>query len=166
MLRITSIRNAALVGALLALTGGGAALASAPASHVVSAVSIQKSAVSTAAEPLEATDTDNVQEGDQTTPDTGTEPVETTDTDTLQEGDQTTPDTGTVDSAASAVSTLSTSAVAPAAAAAAPDASAEPTTPETGTEAPGTETEAANDGPGGHEDPAGQNVDHQFDGEE
>ncbi len=31
-----------------------------------------------------------------------------------------------------------------------------------GSEAAGTEA----DGPGGHEDPAGQNVDHQFDGEE
>jgi hypothetical protein len=52
------------------------------------------------------------------------------------------------------------SAAAPAAA-----APAEPTTPETGAETPGTET-GPSDGPGGHEDPAGQNVDHQFDGEE
>jgi hypothetical protein len=57
------------------------------------------------------------------------------DTDNLQEGDQTTPDVpGEADAAGEAA-----------------EAGAE-----TGTEA---------DGPGGHEDPAGE-VDHQFDGEE
>ncbi len=58
------------------------------------------------------------------------------DTDTLQAGDQTTPD---VAGAAEAAGT-------------------EPA----GTEPAGTEA----DGPGGHADPADQNVDHQFDGEE
>ena len=58
------------------------------------------------------------------------------DTDTLQEGDQTTPD------AAGAAETAGEA-------------------PE-GSEAVGAES----DGPGGHEDPAGQNADHQFDGEE
>ena len=58
------------------------------------------------------------------------------DTDTLQEGDQTTPDV------AGAAETAGEA-------------------PE-GSEAVGAES----DGPGGHEDPAGQNADHQFDGEE
>jgi len=63
-----------------------------------------------------------------------------TDTDTLQQGDQTTPDVaGAADSAAE------------------PAGAASEGTAESATEA---------DGPGGHADPAGQNVDHQFDGEE
>lgn len=65
------------------------------------------------------------------------EPVETTDTDALQEGDQTTPD-----------------------AAEAPEA------PEAeGKEAPESEG-SEKDGPGGHEDADGADVDHQFEGEE
>ena len=99
------------------------------------------------------------------------EPVEAVgaDTDTLQQGDQTTPDVNGTDVTGSAVSTVKAAskvkATAGTPAAAAP---AEPTTPETGAETPetGTGTEAASDGPGGHEDPAGQNVDHQFDGVE
>ncbi len=65
------------------------------------------------------------------------EPVEATDTDTLQEGDQTTPD------------------VAEAPAAAGNEAAEAP-------QAAGAEKDA----PGGHADADGQNVDHQFDGEE
>ena len=67
-----------------------------------------------------------------------------TDADTLQQGDQTTPDVaGAAESPAEAPATAETTgAEAP--------------------EAPGVEA----DGPGGHEDPAGQNVDHQFDGVE
>jgi len=73
------------------------------------------------------------------------------DTDTLQVGDQTTPDVaGTATIKASETATSETAAEAPA-----------------GTEAAGTEAAgAASDGPGGHADPAGQNVDHQFDGQE
>ena len=67
-----------------------------------------------------------------------------TDADTLQQGDQTTPDVGGPGSAAEAAGEA-----------------AKEATPETGTE---TGTQA--DGAGGHEDPAGQNVDHQFDGAE
>jgi len=64
------------------------------------------------------------------------------DTDTLQEGDQTTLDiAGSDESAVEA-----------------PDAAGAAEAPE----AAGTEA----DGPGGHADPEGQNVDHQFDGEE
>jgi hypothetical protein len=65
------------------------------------------------------------------------------DTDTLQEGDQTTPDVADAPEPADASSE---------AAAEAPE----------GTEVAGAES----DGPGGHQAPAGQNVDHQFDGEE
>ena len=75
------------------------------------------------------------------------------DTDTLQQGDQTTPDVaGAVDSAVTAkaltASTTTTAETAPAGS--------------EGSEVAGAET----DGSGGHQDPAGQNVDHQFDGEE
>ncbi len=77
------------------------------------------------------------------------------DTDTLQAGDQTTPDVaGAAESTTEAAGTEAAGA-------------AESTTEAAGTETAGTEaagTEA--DGPGGHADPAGQNVDHQFDGEE
>ena len=72
-----------------------------------------------------------------------------TDADTLQQGDQTTPDVAGAAGAAGAASED------PAAAETAADAS----------ETAGT-TGAEADGPGGHADPAGQNVDHQFDGAE
>jgi len=80
------------------------------------------------------------------------------DTDTLQVGDQTTPD----------VAGATESAVEPAAAAASTLKVAEKSTSETAAEAPeGTEAAGAeSDGPGGHQDPTGQNVDHQFNGEE
>lgn len=80
------------------------------------------------------------------------------DTDMLRQGDQTTPD----------VAGAAESATKSAAAAASTTKTAEKATSETagktseGSEAAGTES----DGPGGHEDPAGTNVDHQFDGEE
>ena len=66
------------------------------------------------------------------------------DTDTLQVGDQTTPDVAGADESTTESTTEAAG------------------TAESGTEAAGTEA----DGPGGHADPAGQNVDHQFDGEE
>ena len=71
-----------------------------------------------------------------------------TDADTLQQGDQTTPDVAGAAGAAGA-------------------ASEDPAAAETdaASEASGT-TDARADGPGGHADPAGQNVDHQFDGAE
>ncbi len=40
------------------------------------------------------------------------------------------------------------------------------TQPKDGPEQNGEESTAESDGPGGHQDPAGQNVDHQFDGTE
>ncbi|HEY3545456.1 MAG TPA: hypothetical protein VGK17_05120 [Propionicimonas sp.] len=71
------------------------------------------------------------------------EPVEATDTDTLQEGDQTTPDVAEAPEAAG------NEAAEPAEAAEAPEAAG-----------------AEKDGPGGHADADGANVDHQFEGEE
>jgi type IV secretory pathway VirB10-like protein len=91
------------------------------------------------------------------TPVVQTEPV-VPDTDQLQQGDQTTPDAvGAAESATEpAAAVVSTTQVVDKAAsetaAEAPD----------GSEVTGTEA----DGPGGHQDPAGQNVDHQFNGEE
>lgn len=74
------------------------------------------------------------------------------DTDTLQEGDQTTLDVaGSAESAVEVPEAAGT-------AAEAPDAAGAAEAPE----AAGTEA----DGPGGHADADGQNVDHQFDGEE
>lgn len=75
------------------------------------------------------------------------EPAEATDTDTLQEGDQTTPDVaGAAESKAEA-----------------PEAAGKEAPEAAGTEeAAGAEK----DGPGGHADPDGANVDHQFEGEE
>ena len=84
------------------------------------------------------------------------------DTETLQEGDQTTPDVAGSDASTVEVpEAAGTAAEAPdvAGAAEAPDAAgAAGEAPE----AAGTEA----DGPGGHADAEGQNVDHQFDGEE
>ena len=86
------------------------------------------------------------------------------DTDLLQEGDQTTPDAATGAAAVNAaVAPAVAPVVAPAAETASPETGTEATTPETGTEAPET---GVSDGPGGHEDPAGANVDHQFNGQE
>jgi hypothetical protein len=75
------------------------------------------------------------------------------DTDTLQQGDQTTPDVvNGVQSAAKAAATK-------------PAAKAPSETASESSE--GSEsTSAESDGPGGHADPAGQNVDHQFNGQE
>jgi hypothetical protein len=96
------------------------------------------------------------------------------DADNIQEGDQTTPDAGVgAESAGKAAAVVSSTKVvaAPkttvkAAVAAAPEAPGAPEAAETpGTET-GAETPGVSDGPGGHEDPAGQNVDHQFNGEE
>ncbi|MDX6285836.1 MAG: hypothetical protein QOG53_1321 [Frankiales bacterium] len=103
-------------GVAFAATGSNAPTKPAVVSTVVTKApaAVAAPAAPAKAKPAAPTDADNVQEGDQTTPDTGSEAAE------------------------------------------AP-----------GTEAPetGTETESPSDGPGGHEDPAG-NVDHQFEGTE
>ena len=96
-------------GALLLISGAGIAFAGSP-----SAAAPAPAAQIVAAEPV-APDSDTLQQGDQTTPDTAA--------DTATAGDVTDPAEATV-------------------------------------------SESASDGAGGHQDPAGQNVDHQFDGEE
>ena len=135
--------------AVLMISGAGIAFAGNPTS------STRAAAAPVTHSERTGSDTDNVQQGDQTTPDnhggvvspaakipattgkahgaavstvarTNEATSNDTDTDTLQVGDQTTPD----------VAGAAESAPAP-----------------------------ESDGPGGHEDPAG-NVDHQFDGEE
>ena len=130
-------------GAVLLLSGVGSAFAASPA-----AAPVQPAA--------------NVQQGDQTTPDapaaaeSATEPT-APDTDTIQsgdqvqQGDQTTPDAPSTISAG-----VTTKTTAKALTSTTSETAAE------GTEAAGTEA----DGPGGHQDAAGQNVDHQFNGEE
>jgi len=85
-----------------------------------------------------------------------TQEVVGVDTGTTQLGDQTTPDAAPLAGAPSA-----TSAEASAESATEP-AATEPATAESATEPASAET----DGPGGHVDPAGTNVDHQFDGQE
>jgi hypothetical protein len=81
-------------------------------------------------------------------PATSAQPVEMTgpDTDAIQQGDQTTLDQAPANASAS---------VGPAET---PDASPEASA--------ATETDSAADAPGGHQDAPGQNVDHQFQGEE
>lgn len=71
------------------------------------------------------------------------------DTDQLQQGDQTTPDV------AGAVETVETG-----------TAAKEASTPAMKSAARTEQSAPESDGPGGHADPAGQNVDHQFDGQE
>ena len=76
-------------------------------------------------------------------PKSANESTSAVDTDNLQQGDQTTPDTATASTKASSTSKSSGE----------------------GQGESGGENSGNSDGPGGHEDPAG-NVDHQFDGEE
>lgn len=87
------------------------------------------------------------------------------DTDTLEQGDQTTPDALVAPAAPGAVTAP---AAKPAALKVDAKVPAKETAAETGTEPAETsaETEADSDGPGGHEDPPGENTDHQFEGEE
>jgi hypothetical protein len=132
------------VAALAALALGGAVFAQAQTSP------------SAAPERTTMPDRDNVQSGDQTTPDTATvaavharhhaaRVASSTTADpagggTGQSGDQSTPDTGSASETTGAEN------------------------PETGA---GSESAPANDGPGGHADPPGNaNADHQFQGNE
>jgi hypothetical protein len=109
-MKLDRFRAPALAGtAVLLISGAGIAFAASPSPTVP-----VKTAPSVVAEPV-GPDTDTLQQGDQTTPDTAT--------DTATAGDVTDP----AEAAAS---------------------------------------ESASDGPGGHQDPAGQNVDHQFEGQE
>jgi hypothetical protein len=155
--------------AILVLGGASVVLAQNPQSQPSPAAT--DSAVE---DPATGPDTDNIQDGDQTGPDEaggvedGAEDSGGPDTDAIEEGDQTSPDTS-VQAAPSAQSGAVTVAAKPVKAdsaqtqsAAAPKAQA---APDTESESPESES-AESDGPGGHEDPAGENTDHQFDGEE
>ena len=132
------------VAALAALALGGAVLAQAQTSP------------SAAPERTTMPDRDNVQSGDQTTPDTATTATgrarhhtvrvarsttaDPADGGTERSGDQSTPDTGSASETPGVES------------------------PETGA---GAESASANDGPGGHADPPGNaNAEHQFQGNE
>ena len=132
------------VAALAALALGGAVFAQA------------QSSPSAAPERTNMPDRDNIQSGDQTTPDTAATAAgharhhaarvaSSTTADpagrgTGQSGDQSTPDTGSASETPGAEN------------------------PETGA---GSESAPANDGPGGHADPSGNaNADHQFQGNE
>lgn len=130
------------VAALAALALGGSAFASAQSQTAPPATP--------AAESTTGPDTDNVQSGDQTTPDkpatasksTAAETTKGADTDAGQSGEQAGADT--------------------------PD-KAGATDPADAPEAPGSETESADgsDGPGGHADePANTNADHEAQGAE
>jgi hypothetical protein len=139
------IRNLALaVSALAALALGGAVFAQAQTSPTA------------APERTNMPDRDNVQSGDQTTPDTAataagharhhsprltsSRTADPAGGGTGQSGDQSTPDTSSASETPGAEN------------------------PETGA---GSESASANDGPGGHADPsANANADHQFQGNE
>jgi hypothetical protein len=149
-MKLDRFRAPALAAAaVLLISGAGIALGGSPSAAVP-----PPAAPVVAPEPV-GPDTDTLQVGDQTTPDvagageSAAEPVGP-DTDTLQQGDQTTPDV----TGAGSAKTLRASTV----------KAAEKAVSETAPE--GSEGSGTSDGPGGHEDPAGQNADHQFEGEE
>jgi hypothetical protein len=89
---------------------------------------------------VKVADTDNVQQGDQTTPDAGTG-LQTSQSDTGTQSAENGSETGTQE-----------------------NGSETGTQVENGSES-SQETASSSDGPGGHADPAG-NVDHQFEGNE
>jgi cytoskeletal protein RodZ len=125
--RLKTISGAA--AALVVLALGGSAIASATR-HTPSASKKRAISMSLAAEKTSPTDTDNLQSGDQTSPDTHSAKVSSVST-------SETPNSGS-----------------------ATENSSE--TPDSGS---ATEISSESDGPGGHEDPAG-NVDHQSEGQE
>jgi hypothetical protein len=209
--RVGIVGASALV-ALIAVSGTSAFAGPAPAGRVAT---ISQPA---AAEPTSATDTDNVQSGDQTTPDTAAETAAEANgeasgaadpagdpnaegpdaagaaaenaADDTQSGAPASGASGTTGAAQTgvltslstkaSVATVSSKKLAVGAAAPAPTPTADPTAdpaaggtdPAAGAADPAAEaagettTEAANDGPGGHEDPAGQDVNHDFQGVE
>ncbi len=113
-------------------------------------------------------DNDNIQQGDQTgidgpdigSPSESTGEVTTPDTDSIQQGDQTGPDGS---------STSSNSVLVTASHGASAAEQGDQTGPDengTGQENGESENSAESDGPDGHQDPPGQQVDHQFEGQE
>ncbi len=163
-MKLDRFRGAPVVMGVAALVAGGAGAATAQSPLAAATKASSSVSVSRAASEPTSPDTDNVQSGDQTTPDgaeTTTEEPTTPDTDNIQSGDQSRPD----GAAASNTSRKTAGAAKVHTAAYHRNAKATAATGETPGETSG-ETEAPSDGPGGHEDPAGQNVDHQFQGEE
>ena len=144
-------KTIAAVAALGALALGGAVFAQAQSGQGTAAPPAQS-----ASESVTSPDTDNIQSGDQTTPDqpgaassSASESTTAPDTDSVQSGDQTTPDqSGTAPVSAS----TSTSA-------------SEPQSSES--EQPGVESPSSNDGPGGHADePGNANANYEFQGQQ
>ena len=121
--------------AVLLISGAGIAFAASPSAAVPATT-----APIVTTEPI-GPDTDTLQQGDQTTPDTAA--------DTATAGDVTDPaaDTATAGDVTDPAADKATA--------------GDVTDP-----AEVNVSESASDGPGGHQDPAGQNVDHQFDGQE
>ncbi len=148
-----------VVAGLAALALGGSAIASAAGGSPTKAKT---------QESTTAPDTDNIQSGDQTSPDTkGTKSKESTtapDTDNIQSGDQTSPDTkgtGSKKSTVKNVGNLQTGSQTT------PDrgTTSESSTSETSGES-SAETAPNNDGPGGYADePGNPNADTQQQGQ-
>jgi hypothetical protein len=141
-------KTIAAVAALGALALGGAVFAQAQSGQSTAAPPAQS-----ATESVTSPDTDNIQSGDQTTPDqpgaasaSASESTTAPDNDSVQSGDQTTPDQpGTASVSASSAS--------------------EPQSSET--EQPGVESPSNNDGPGGHADePGNASANYEFQGQQ
>ena len=144
-------RTAGIIG-----VGAAALLATAVSTGAASAATGTSSPVIHKVASATAQDTDNLQQGDQTTPDVpgATEKADPTDA----------PDAGAAKLATyrNVVSKAATEKPGTEVA----DGNEKPRTEVAdGNEKPGTETADGNDGPGGHADPAGA-VDHQFEGNE
>jgi len=134
--------------AVLLISGAGIAFAASPSAAVPATT-----APIVTTEPI-GPDTDTLQQGDQTTPDTAA--------DTATAGDVTDPaaDTATAGDVTDPAADKAT-------AGDVTDPAADKATAGDVTDpAEVNVSESASDGPGGHQDPAGQNVDHQFDGQE
>ncbi len=137
-------KTIATVAALGALALGGAVFAQAQSGQGTAAPPVQS-----ASESATAPDNDNIQSGDQTTPDqpgaaSAGESVGSPDTDNVQAGDQTTPDQpGTASSSTTSEQSSTES------------------------EQPGAESASNNDGPGGHADePDNANANYEFQGQQ
>jgi hypothetical protein len=148
-------RTIAVLAGTATLAAGGAAYAS--SDHAAPSHTAKVKSAAMTAEPT-SPDTDNIQSGDQTTPDStanvqsaAAEPT-SPDTDNIQSGDQTTPDsTANVQSGTQGGGA---------------DSAAGASGEQTGESGSGSE-QAGNDGPGGHADePGNPNADHQFQGQE
>ncbi len=155
MFRRFKIGTGAVLG-LAALALGGSAIAGASSStpHAQKA-----SVVSTAAEPkATGPDTDNIQSGDQTTPDSA-KASKASESSTSESSSPSDGPGGHADKAGN-VDNQSGDQTTPDSAKASESSTSESSAPESGT----SESASPSDGPGGHADPAG-NVDNQQQGE-